>query len=158
MGPGQFITLNSVLVVHRKNLSGKLTHVCFLDCQYFDLISYVYLFIPLCVCRIKKFNEDILTLELSLFQGRDIESPSPPPGSLPHNFSHSLSCNSINSEGEFIPESDEVSYTPTPTPKTRAMHVQEVNIKDYLRVILCDQWTWCLCFLVFGYWWKVLFK
>lgn len=43
-------------------------------------------------------------------QGRDIESPSPPPGSLPHNFSHSVSCNSINSEGEFIPESDEAVF------------------------------------------------
>ncbi|XP_022323377.1 mitogen-activated protein kinase kinase kinase 2-like [Crassostrea virginica] len=43
-------------------------------------------------------------------QGRDIESPSPPPGSLPHNFSHSVSCNSINSEGEFIPESDETVF------------------------------------------------
>ena len=39
------------------------------------------------------------------------ESPSPPPGHLPHggNIHHSLSRNSVNSEGEFIPEDgDEV--------------------------------------------------
>ncbi|KAK3083184.1 hypothetical protein FSP39_016002 [Pinctada imbricata] len=34
------------------------------------------------------------------------DSPSPPPGSLPSNFNHSLSCSSIHSEGEFIPEDD----------------------------------------------------
>ncbi|XP_060583649.1 mitogen-activated protein kinase kinase kinase 2-like [Ruditapes philippinarum] len=37
------------------------------------------------------------------------ESPSPPPGSLPEHersYNHSLSCSSINSEGEFIPEKD----------------------------------------------------
>ncbi|KAL4217458.1 Mitogen-activated protein kinase kinase kinase 2 [Mactra antiquata] len=35
--------------------------------------------------------------------------PSPPPGSLPdheRSYNHSLSCSSINSEGEFIPEKD----------------------------------------------------
>lgn len=32
------------------------------------------------------------------------ESPSPPPGHLPHGISHSVSRTSVNSEGEFIPE------------------------------------------------------
>lgn len=40
------------------------------------------------------------------------DSPSPPPGSLPaheRSYNHSLSCSSINSEGEFIPEKDGLS-------------------------------------------------
>jgi len=50
----------------------------------------------------------IIDVAFSLQICRD--SPSPPPGSLPHNFNHSVSCSSIHSgEGEFIPESDEVS-------------------------------------------------
>ncbi|KAJ8319761.1 hypothetical protein KUTeg_001348 [Tegillarca granosa] len=36
------------------------------------------------------------------------DSPSPPPGSLPHNYKHSVSCGSVHSEGEFIPEQDDM--------------------------------------------------
>ncbi|XP_053385541.1 mitogen-activated protein kinase kinase kinase 3-like [Mercenaria mercenaria] len=43
------------------------------------------------------------------YKSNNRESPSPPPGSLPEHersYNHSLSCSSINSEGEFIPEKD----------------------------------------------------
>ncbi|XP_060076190.1 mitogen-activated protein kinase kinase kinase 2-like [Ylistrum balloti] len=42
------------------------------------------------------------------------ESPSPPPGSLPHNYNHSVSCGSIHSEGEFIPEDESVGVYNSP--------------------------------------------
>ena len=49
----------------------------------------------------------ILLYDICVFQ-TNRDSPSPPPGSLPHysHFNHSVSCSSIHSEGEFIPEED----------------------------------------------------
>lgn len=45
------------------------------------------------------------------------DSPSPPPGSLPHNYNHSVSCSSIHSghsEGEFIPEDETIGVYNSP--------------------------------------------